>query len=197
MTVTDALTCVHEPPQNWIGWKCRNLLLSDARVEIGSGDALCYCGKLFADFGAGVIKVEPPAAMPREKSRRWWMPVTAHAESALSAWLNTNKRSIIADLASPADVATIRTLLGSSDLLLDARLRNHAQLGDFARSVAPIRTGPRHHRISCSAKLDLTAIMRRRIRCAAALLVWFKLVGPIEGPPVLPRDGQIAVWSPG
>ena len=28
-------------------------------VEIGSGVALAYCGKLFADFGAEVIKAEP------------------------------------------------------------------------------------------------------------------------------------------
>ena len=37
------------------------LPLSELRVvEIGSGDALGYCGKLFADFGADVIKIEPP-----------------------------------------------------------------------------------------------------------------------------------------
>ena len=36
------------------------LPLSELRVvEIGSGDALGYCGKLFADFGAEIIKIEP------------------------------------------------------------------------------------------------------------------------------------------
>ena len=28
-------------------------------LEIGDGDAISYCGKLFADFGAEVIKCEP------------------------------------------------------------------------------------------------------------------------------------------
>ena len=36
------------------------LPLSELRVvEIGSGDALGYCGKLFSDFGAEVVKIEP------------------------------------------------------------------------------------------------------------------------------------------
>ena len=28
-------------------------------AEFGTGPALAYCGKLFADFGADVVKVEP------------------------------------------------------------------------------------------------------------------------------------------
>ncbi|MBN9012723.1 MAG: CoA transferase, partial [Rhizobiales bacterium] len=90
-------------------------------VEIGSGDALAYCGKLFSDFGAEVIKIEPPGGDP---TRRIAPAVDAgggHKESAYFAWLNTNKQSITADLGSRADVARIRTMLGHADLLLDAR----------------------------------------------------------------------------
>ena len=39
--------------------------LGGVRVaEFGGGRALAYCGKLFADFGADVVKVEPPGGDP-------------------------------------------------------------------------------------------------------------------------------------
>jgi crotonobetainyl-CoA:carnitine CoA-transferase CaiB-like acyl-CoA transferase len=51
------------------------LPLSELRVvEISSGDALGYCGKMFADFGADVIKIEPPDGDVARRSRRWSMP---------------------------------------------------------------------------------------------------------------------------
>ena len=41
------------------------LALSGLRVlELGGGPALAYAGKLFADLGAEVVKVEPPAGDP-------------------------------------------------------------------------------------------------------------------------------------
>jgi len=71
VTLTPSPALAMMPPaKNWIGWKCRNCRWSELRVvEIGSGDALCYCGKLFADFGAEVIKVEPPGGDARAKNR--------------------------------------------------------------------------------------------------------------------------------
>ena len=57
-----------------------------------------YCGKLFADLGAEVIKVEPSAGDPS----RYYGPFpddTAHPEkSALFLYLNTNKKGITLDL---------------------------------------------------------------------------------------------------
>src|ERR1700712_4435482 len=98
------------------------LPLSELRVvEIGSSDALCYCGKLFADFGAEVIKVEPSGG---DAARHIAPLVNAgdnQRESAYFAWLNTNKRSITANLDQPDDIARIRALLHFGDLLLDAR----------------------------------------------------------------------------
>lgn len=71
--------------------------LSELRVvEIGSGDALGYCGKLFADFGANVIKIELPGGDPARKIAPLVDSGHGRRESGYFAWLNTNKRSITA-----------------------------------------------------------------------------------------------------
>src|SRR3954447_12366480 len=92
------------------------LPLSELRVvEIGSGDALGYCGKLFSDFGAEVIKVEPPGGDPARHIAPLVDAGNGRRECGTFAWLNTNKRSITAALDNPADVQGIRSLLSSSD----------------------------------------------------------------------------------
>ncbi len=46
-----------------------NFPLSHLRVvELGSGDTLGYCGKLFAECGAEVSKREPPGGDPGRRS---------------------------------------------------------------------------------------------------------------------------------
>src|SRR3954453_14007418 len=65
--------------------------LSAFRVlQIGSGIAPDYCARLFADFGADVIKLEPPGGDPLRKMP----PLVGDGESGLFAWLNTNKRAV-------------------------------------------------------------------------------------------------------
>ncbi|MBN8897444.1 MAG: CoA transferase, partial [Rhodospirillales bacterium] len=59
-------------------------------LQVGSGVALDYCGKLFADFGADVVKLEPAGG----DELRHTPPILANGESGLFAWLNTNKRSV-------------------------------------------------------------------------------------------------------
>src|SRR5436309_5761301 len=98
------------------------LPLSELRVvEIGSGDALGYCGKLFSDFGAEVIKIEPPGGDPARNIPPLVDSGHGRRESGTFAWLNTNKRSITADLDSAHAVEKIRKLLSTADLLLDGR----------------------------------------------------------------------------
>ncbi len=111
-----------------------NLPLSELRVvEIGSSDALCYCGKLFADFGAEVIKVEPPGGDAARQIAPLVECGEGKPESGYFAWLNTNKRSITADLDKPADTARIRALLAN---LRPAARRaasvQHPPIGDIA-----------------------------------------------------------------
>jgi CoA:oxalate CoA-transferase len=62
-----------------------------------------YCGKLFADMGAEVIKIEPPQGDPS----RLYGPFPndqAHPEkSALFLYLNTNKKGVTLDLEQSKD----------------------------------------------------------------------------------------------
>lgn len=168
--------------------------LSELRVvEIGSGDALGYCGKLFADFGADVIKIEPPGGDAARAIAPLVDAGNGRRESAYFAWLNTNKQSVIADLDQISDVQKVRTLLAGADLLLDAR----------------------HPSVIKTSKLSHDELRRSEPGLAITAISWFgehgpyrdyevtdsvcrslaglvKLVGPIEGPPTLPRDGQVA-----
>jgi crotonobetainyl-CoA:carnitine CoA-transferase CaiB-like acyl-CoA transferase len=99
------------------------LALKGLRVlEVGSGAALAYAGKIFADFGAEVIKVEPIQGDTWRGMPPLMVPQPGMApESALFAWLNTNKRSVTADVALPAEQAWLGALARSCDVVLDAR----------------------------------------------------------------------------
>ena len=171
------------------------LPLSELRVvEIGSGDALGYCGKLFADFGAEIIKVEPPDGEPARKIAPLVDAGDGRNEGGYFAWLNTNKRSMSADLNQSAGVEKVRTLLASADLLLDARHPTVIKASPLSHedirrsqpglSITAISWFGEHGPYRDYAVTDSVC------RSLAGLV---KLVGPIEGPPVLPRDGQIGV----
>ena len=95
--------------------------LSDLRVlELSSGVAAEYCGKLLADFGARVIKVEPPGSGSRHRAMGPFAPAGEPTESSgLFAYLNTNKQSVVLDPASPGGQQALRTLIGSVDVVID------------------------------------------------------------------------------
>jgi len=72
-------------------------------VELGGMVSAPYCAKLLADFGADVVKVEPPQGGDVSRS---WGPFPndePHPEkSGLFQFLNTNKRSVTLDLETSA-----------------------------------------------------------------------------------------------
>jgi len=83
-------------------------------IELAERPAGEYTGKLLADFGAEVIKVERPGGAPTRH-----MGPFREGESALFAYLNTNKKSVALDLAKPADRATLDRLLARANALID------------------------------------------------------------------------------
>ncbi len=84
-------------------------------VELAATVAGEYCGKLLADFGAEVIKVE---AAERGSPTRAMAPVLAEGceGSALFAYLNTNKRSVVLD-----DADRLHRLIGTADAVIEDR----------------------------------------------------------------------------
>jgi len=84
-------------------------------LEISAGIAGSYCGKMFADAGADVVKAEPPGGDPM---RRWSASATevGPGESGpLFGYLNAGKRSLVlAEVAAPR----AGELLAGADLVI-------------------------------------------------------------------------------
>ena len=78
-----------------------------------------FAGKLFADMGADVIKVEPPGGDPT----RLYAPFLddePNPERSLWFWhYNTSKRSITLNLDDPEGVALFRRLAAGADVVIE------------------------------------------------------------------------------
>jgi crotonobetainyl-CoA:carnitine CoA-transferase CaiB-like acyl-CoA transferase len=89
-------------------------------VESAESVAGEYCGKLLADFGAEVIKVERPR---RGSPTRAMAPIVGNGDelerSALFAYLNTSKRSVGLDVSSLDDIETLHKLIATADAVVD------------------------------------------------------------------------------
>lgn len=83
-------------------------------IEIAERMSGEYSAKLLADLGAEVIKVERPGGAPTRA-----MGPFKGGESALFAYLNTNKKSVVLDLDQPEDRATLDRLLSQAHALID------------------------------------------------------------------------------
>ncbi|MGH7778836.1 MAG: CaiB/BaiF CoA transferase family protein [Candidatus Binataceae bacterium] len=78
-----------------------------------------YATKLLADYGANVIKVEPPAGEGGRRVGPFRPDAPAAERGALFAFLNTNKLGVTLDLMHPRGRALIRELLAGADLLVE------------------------------------------------------------------------------
>ncbi|WP_423917352.1 CaiB/BaiF CoA transferase family protein [Candidatus Poriferisodalis sp.] len=106
-------------------------------VEMGQMVAAPWTAKLLADLGADVIKVEPPQG-DRARHRGPFPPGNSNASGmgGLFAAINTNKRSVVADLAHPEDRTALHELLAGADVFIhDLAPRTAAELGLSAESL--------------------------------------------------------------
>ena len=71
-------------------------------LEDGGGIAASYAGKLLADLGADVIKVEPPSGDVVRRKPPFPADAPARERSGLHLFLDTNKRSVTLNPESAA-----------------------------------------------------------------------------------------------
>ncbi|MCG3169897.1 MAG: Succinyl-CoA--L-malate CoA-transferase beta subunit [Pseudomonadales bacterium] len=126
-------------------------------IELGAGISAAFCARVLADYGASVLKIEPPDGGDLV---RHWGPFpgdTPHPEkSGTFLALNAGKRSITLDVGSPQGRELLFELLADADVLVEnnppARMRDwgldyDALAGRFPRlimvSITPFgQTGP-------------------------------------------------------
>jgi benzylsuccinate CoA-transferase BbsE subunit len=87
-------------------------------VDLG-GERGAFCGKLLADLGADVIKVEPPGG-DQARGVGPFLNDRVDPEKSLSFWYNnTSKRGITLDIGSPRGREILKSLARTADVLLD------------------------------------------------------------------------------
>ena len=87
-------------------------------VECGELVAAAYAGKLLADLGAEVIKVEPPAGDAARRRGPFPDGTPDPDRSGLFLYLNTNKRGIALDTSSAPGRTALATLVRDADVLI-------------------------------------------------------------------------------
>ena len=77
--------------------------VNDAGVPLCLRLATSLAGKIAADLGADVLKIEPPGGDPVRRAP----PLLPSGASALFQFLNTSKRSLVLDLGTEAGRANL------------------------------------------------------------------------------------------
>lgn len=90
-------------------------------VELGGPNGQ-YCGKLLADMGADVLKVEPPGGDPARRVGPFVDDVPNPNRSLFFWAYNTNKRGVTLDLEQSDGRVLLLRLLKNADIIVDAML---------------------------------------------------------------------------
>jgi crotonobetainyl-CoA:carnitine CoA-transferase CaiB-like acyl-CoA transferase len=142
-------------------------------VDISGTVATGYAGKLFANYGARVVNIEPPEGFPTRRLE----PLLKGGCSAMHGYLNANKESVVTvdPLMHPA--------VSAADLILvdPQTLPPSKPLEDFDTNVCAISwfglNGPyANYHGSDAAILALSGLMRA--------------IGEPQGPPIIPQGYQ-------
>jgi crotonobetainyl-CoA:carnitine CoA-transferase CaiB-like acyl-CoA transferase len=160
-------------------------LLASVRVLDLGGAESDGVGRLFADLGADVLKIETPSGSPA----RGALPRVGDV-SIPFAVDNANKRCAVLDPADPADRARLLDLAGAADIVVDGGTPSGAAA--FGTSCAAL--AQRHSHLVALSVTDFgTEGPRASWRAADpvlyALSTALSRTGPTAGTPVIPPIG--------
>ena len=84
-------------------------------IEIAGSQAGAFAAKMFADYGADVVKVEPPGGDPLRQNGE---PLSGMGSEF--AFLNTSKRSLSLDMETPTGLMELNELLVAADAVIES-----------------------------------------------------------------------------
>jgi crotonobetainyl-CoA:carnitine CoA-transferase CaiB-like acyl-CoA transferase len=103
----------------------RQVLSDIVVIELSGEPAGQYCGKVFADLGATVVKVEPPDGDPMRERPGAFLH------------LNTNKRSVVIDPSDAGAAGRVRELAAGADIVVQTP--GHGDLATYGLDVDRLR----------------------------------------------------------
>ncbi|PFG74789.1 CaiB/BaiF CoA transferase family protein [Tepidiforma thermophila] len=94
--------------------------LDGVRVIEFADETAAYCGRLLADLGAEVIKVEPPGGGRLRRARPFVKGHEGDPNASLAFWVhNTSKKSVVLDLETDEGRTLARKLALTADIVLE------------------------------------------------------------------------------
>src|SRR3989337_536777 len=99
--------------------------LDDLRVLEVGGEASAWCGKLLADMGAVVLKVEPPGGDVTRTYSPFYRDQPG-PNNSLHFWhYNTNKKSVTLNISVPSGQHLFRQLVNTADIIINGSPPGH------------------------------------------------------------------------
>lgn len=96
-------------------------------IDFGQMVSAPYCAKLFSDYGADVIKVEPPAGDAARRAGPFPADLPHPEKSGLFFINNTNKRGITCDVGNAEGRELFLRLVQQADVLIENHLPRQMQ----------------------------------------------------------------------
>ena len=178
-----------QPPEN-------GHLLPSYRVLDLSGPEAVFCGKLLADYGADVIKVEPPAGDPGRATGPFAGDQADPERSLYFLFYNTNKRSITLDLQSERGQALFKQLIAKADVVLESYPVGYlASLGLSYESLQEINPGLVMASVTPFGQTGPWKDYKSSDLIAMASSGFMQITGDPDGPPL--RQGNEQSHFPG
>lgn len=94
-------------------------LLSSVKV-LDIAESAPLCGRILADLGADVIRIEPPGGCPTRGKAPFYKDVAEPEKSLFWLFYNANKRGITLDLNQKDGRALFRRLVDKADILIES-----------------------------------------------------------------------------
>ena len=166
------------------------------RVLDLSGPEAVFCGKLLADYGAEVIRVEPPGGDPSRARGPFAGDDEGPGSSLYFLFYNTNKRSITLDIRTQRGRELFRRLAVQSDVVVESFPPGHMDsLGLGYDALKAINPGIVMASVTPFGQTGPWKDYKSNDLIALAASGFMQITGEPDGPPM--RQGNDQSHFPG